>query len=71
MTRPTIHTLVTQDLGYCCEWFFFSRFRRTAMLATRLGFTRRAIQYAKARVKNGECQCEGNPRCMKHLLTLR
>lgn len=70
MPRPTVKSLVTEDLGYCCEWFFFTRFQRTSVIAARLGVNRRAVQYARARVEKGECNCEANPRCMKKVLKI-
>jgi hypothetical protein len=65
MARPTIKILIEEDLGYCCQWFFFNQFRRTAVVAMRLGVTDRAIRYVKAEMKEGCLQCEDNPRCMK------
>lgn len=71
MTRPTVRILITQDLGYCCEWFFFTRFKNTALIADRLGVTERAVRYAKARVKCGSDQCQGKPACMDKALTMK
>ena len=70
MTRPTVKSLITQDLGYCCQWFFFKHYRNTALIAARLGVTQRAVQLAKADVKNGFCQCEGRPGCLNNKITL-
>lgn len=70
MTRPTVRLLVTQDLGYCCEWFFFTHYRQTALIAARLGVTERAVRYAKARVDSGEVKCGGCDSCMHAKITL-
>ena len=70
MTRPTVKSLITQDLGYCCTWFFFKHYRNTALIAARLGVTQRAVQYAKADVDNGVCRCEGHPGCLNAKITL-
>jgi hypothetical protein len=70
VTRPTVRLLVTQDLGYCCEWFFFTRFRNTALIAARLGVTERAVRYAKARVDNGQAKCEGCSKCLHNIVTM-
>ena len=36
--RTTIKTLVTDGgLGYCCLWAFFKIFRKTPVIAARLG----------------------------------
>lgn len=71
MTRPTVRLLVTQELGYCCEWFFFTRFRSTALIASRLGVTERAVRYAKARVDSGESTCLGCEGCLHKRVTMR
>lgn len=66
MTRPTIIGLITQDLGYCCPWFFFSRFRKTALIAARLGFTQRAIRACRSTCGG----CQGKPECLDKRVTL-
>lgn len=48
MTRPTVLSMVTQDMGYCCLWFFFSRFRKTGLVAARLGVSPQAIRQNRA-----------------------
>ncbi len=62
MTRPTVKKLIEEDLGYCCEWFFFQLYRRTAVVADRLGVTTRAVKYHKAACRNGKCS--GKPNCL-------
>jgi len=69
MTRLTIATLVTQDLGYCCPYFFFTHFRNTALLAARLGVTDRAIRGAKARVDDKQWVCEHAASCLRRKIT--
>lgn len=55
--RPTIHDMITQDLGYCCEFWFFSYYRQTSLIAARLGVSPRAVRYHKADNKAcGLCQ---------------
>jgi hypothetical protein len=66
MTRPTVHSMVTQDLGYCCLWFFFSRFRKTGVIAARLGVSSQAIRQNKASC--GGCKQAEN--CMDRKVTL-
>lgn len=68
MTRPTIHSLIVDDLGYCCEFFFFSRYKQTAVIAARLGVTTRAVKYHKAAVRDGCEKCPGAANCMKAIL---
>lgn len=63
--RPLIETLVTKGLGYCCPWAFFSIFRRTQVIADRLGVHPSNVRRAKAKVKCGEWKCERCGNCMK------
>ena len=66
--RPTVTSLITQDLGYCCPWFFFRMFRRSVTVADRLGVTVRAVQKAKAAAAESGCSnCE---KCMRQKVTL-
>lgn len=67
-----IKDLITGDLGFCCLWAFFKCYRRTDLIATRLGFSRRAVQVHKARFKSGEMVCQGVAchGCMKAKLTV-
>jgi hypothetical protein len=60
----SIPELVTNDLGYCCVYFFFTRYRKTALIAARLGVTDRAVRYVKARVRDGESKCTECERCL-------
>ena len=69
MARLTVRILVTQDLGYCCPYFFFTHFRNTALLAARLGVTDRAVRYAKAAVDDGHSVCEGSASCLRRKIT--
>lgn len=69
MTRPTVKSMITQDLGYCCPWFFFTHYRQTGLIAARLGVTPQAIRYAKAEALSRPCNCEGRETCMNKLIT--
>ena len=64
-TKEKIPGFITEDLGYCCLWAFFTRNKRTGMIALRLGVSDRAVRLYKARHKAGEfkCECKGN--CLK------
>jgi len=64
--RPTVRNLIVYGLGYCCEWFFFQHVKQTGMIALRLGVSKRQVQKAKARVRDGESTCTGCPTCMKN-----
>lgn len=66
MTRITIKHLVVEELGYCCEWAFFSLFRQTTKISERLGVSRQAIKKRKALRREGCIKCEGKPNCLRH-----
>jgi len=68
--RFSVPTAITEDLGYCCTWFFFHRFGRTGLIAARLGVDPRTVRIHKARVMNGECTCENKENCMKKLVKI-
>jgi hypothetical protein len=70
MTRPTVKSLIIEDLGYCCLWFFFKHYRQTGVVADRLGVTPRAIRYAKADVDEGREVCRGCANCLHKKITL-
>lgn len=61
---PTIRSLICSGLGYCCPWAFFSLHKRTALIATRLGCSKRAIQEWKARFRACEISCEHHETCL-------
>ena len=63
--RQTVKLLVTEGMGYCCPFAFFSLYRQTALIAARLGVSDRAIRYAKAAFKAGEYRCQGCSDCLR------
>jgi hypothetical protein len=63
--RPTITTLITKDLHYCCMWAFFSIFKKRGEIADRLGVSTRTVNRAKADFRAGKMKCKGCERCMK------
>lgn len=66
----TIRSLICEGgLGYCCPWFFFRRFGRTAVIADRLGVSDRAVRVAKARVAEGLDVCEHRENCLHRRVT--
>jgi hypothetical protein len=66
MARLSIRSMIVEDLGYCCPWFFFSRFRRTALIAARLGVTPQAVRACRSTCGG----CEGKPECLDKRITL-
>lgn len=67
MPRITVSRLVTEDLGYCCLWFFFLRYRQTSVIADRLGVSPSTIKAHRARLHAGLYSCANRPGCMKRL----
>ena len=55
--------MITEDLGYCCEWKFFSLYHDTSLIAARLGVDERTVRKHKARFAAGTCPKA--PNCMK------
>lgn len=64
MTRPTILSMIVEDLGYCCPQFFFSRYTKTALIAARLGVSQRAVRYAREAAREEPPRCEGCEKCL-------
>lgn len=65
MARPTIRILIVQDLHYCCLWKFFSLYKNSALVASRLGVTTRAVNYLKKELEKERPGCEGKPNCLE------
>lgn len=57
MKRVTIATLAC-SLGYCCEYAFFRLYKKTGLIAARLGVSKQAVKARKAlwRAKKIECK---------------
>lgn len=64
INRITIRSMVEQDLGYCCLWFFLERYKKTALIAARLGVSTRAVRYARGSVRECGKGCEGRETCL-------
>ena len=59
MKPPTIREVIS-SMGYCCPRLFFTLFPSTLTASLRLGFSRRAIKYAKQKARAEGCAgCEG------------
>lgn len=70
MARLTIPIMIVQDMGYCCPFFFFSHYRRTALIAARLGVSDRAVRYHKEELDAGRMVCAKAPGCLHARITL-
>lgn len=57
--------MVTQDLGYCCEFAFFALFKKTLQVAERLGVSRQAVQKKRRAFREGLMKCENCEKCLK------
>lgn len=71
--RITLKELITTDLGYCCEWFFFHHYRQnrfTPLIAARLGVSLRAVQKHKSAYRQGKLKCSNCSKCLLTELTL-
>ena len=66
--RITVKSLILNDLGYCCLWFFFSRYKGSARIAERLGVSARNVRALRASCEN--CTCEHAPKCLQEALHL-
>ncbi len=71
MPRITIKRLVEEDLGYCCLWFFLTRFRKSRQVADRLGVDIRTVNYARNKVSSGEEKCRECANCMDKVVTMK
>lgn len=80
MARVTVKYLITEGLGYCCQWSFFTLYvqmnmlpkdRETALIATRLGVTTRAVRKAKEAFGEGCFSCEGKEKCLSKFISAR
>lgn len=67
----TLRELVCKDLGYCCPYAFFCLFKRTGVIAERLGVNAKTVRSHKAKWKAKELNCEEAERCLKKKLSLK
>ncbi len=60
-------SLITDGLGYCCEWLFFHRFkdRTDSLIAARLGVSPRTVRQHRIKVMLGQLGCEAASCCMR------
>lgn len=63
--RVTVESLICEGLGYCCEFAFFTCFKRTGLIAERLGVEPRTVRYHKMAFVDGKTKCEKKPTCLK------
>ena len=70
--RWTVASLITSPsgLGYCCLWAFFYTFRRTSVIARRLGIATRTVKQYRSAWADGAYECQNCPNCMRHALKI-
>jgi hypothetical protein len=65
MKPGLIAHLVTKELHYCCEFRFFSLYRRTGLIAERLGVSPQAVRARRRLFLAGGMKCAGCPTCQR------
>lgn len=68
MSRLTLKSMIEVDLGYCCLYAFFRLYRKTPVIADRLGVTTRAVRKYKAAFRAREFECTKKDCCMLPIL---
>ena len=63
--RVTFKSLITEGLGYCCEFGFFKCHRQTGLIAERLGVETRTVRYHKMAYVDGVTKCVNAEKCLK------
>lgn len=66
--RQTVRRLITEGLGYCCPFIFFHRYKKTGLIALRLGVEERTVRYWKMAYRQGDLKCEKCQKCLKDKL---
>lgn len=62
---PSVPSMITQDLGYCCAEMFFALYPNKHTVSLRLGVTPDTVKKWKSRIEKGECNCTDSPGCLK------
>lgn len=65
MTKGLISRLITEDLHYCCEFRFFSLYRKAGVIAARLGVSPQAVRARRRLFKAGDLPCQGCLNCQR------
>ena len=71
--RPnTVEYLITEGLGYCCEWFFWTRFEHLPadLIAARLGVIDSTIRRHRQWYHEGRFQCACKESCLVERLEI-
>lgn len=64
--KGLVTSLITDGLGYCCEAWFWERFKdvTTELIAARLGVSDRAVRKHRAAFRRGELVCQEKAKCL-------
>lgn len=57
--------LITDSLGYCCEWFFFDHYQDNELIAARLGVSERTIRRHREAAEKDVGYCNNCPKCAR------
>ncbi len=60
-----IEDLIKDELGFCCIYAFFRKYKASTQIAFRLGVEVRTIRSYKQRFKEGEFKCMKCEKCLK------
>jgi len=66
--RPeSVQSLITNGLGYCCEYFFWKCFDKvpSELVTLRLGAAKRTIQLHRAAARKGKFSCAQCANCLE------
>lgn len=55
--------LITDSLGYCCEYYFFRRYKNNDLIAARLGVSERTVRRHREAAKPDELYCKNCTTC--------
>ena len=64
--RTNVESLVTDGLGYCCPFKFFSIYKDNSLIAARLGVSERTVRRYKEALREGRLACTNAPNCLCH-----
>lgn len=65
---PTLRTLVTDGLGYCCVSFFLEQFPSNTLVAIRLGLSKDTVKVWRRRCREGGEACTRGEGCLRRRL---
>lgn len=64
----TMEQLITNGLGYCCEWFFLELYDDAELIALRLGISIATVQRHQLWKRRGKMTCKECKSCKKAII---